>query len=290
MKGRHEPRVVETPSCDINFVKKLLFTTCQEILNDVSIIEKFKENCSKYAIEFYNSIVKIDKDAAIKIISDALLQNNNLWLKVRQLRITATAAYSLYTFNNGKNSTNNEAWLNKLESIIFPTFSGNLATKFGKKCEIKARKVFEKIKKVQTKTFGFIINDHCPWLGFSPDGFYQCGDNIILVEIKCPVAGKLKSGMDLIKTLKYVLFDEVTGEIQLKKNHQYYGQIQLGLLLCNLSKCCLVIYEQINDSVLLINVEYDHEFCTNMYQSLTCIYFKHYLPFLVRHKDRLIKI
>lgn len=207
MKGRHEPRVVKTPSCDTNFVKKLLFTTCQEIINDVRIIEKVKENCSKHEIEFYNSVIKIDKDAAIKIISDTLSQNNNLWFKVRQLRITATAVYSLCTFNNGKNSTNDEAWLNKLKSIIFPTFSGNLATKFGKKIENKARKAFEKIKKVQIKTCGFIINDHCPWLGFSPDGFYQCGDNIILIEIKCPVAGKLKSGMDLIwsNTIRFVI-------------------------------------------------------------------------------------
>jgi len=288
MKGRHEPRVIDAPCCDIDFVKKLL-TSCHEILNEFNNINKYEEICSKNAISFYYSVVKIDKDKSLKIISDTLCQNGNLWLKVRQLRITATSAYSLYTFYNGKNGVIAEAWLNKLETIVFPSFSGNLATNFGKKYEDKARKAFERIKQIEIKTFGFIINDNCPWLGFSPDGFYKCGNNI-LVEIKCPVAGKLKSGINLIKMLKYLLIDEVTGEIKLKKTHQYYGQIQLGLLLTNLSKCVLIIYEQINDSVLLIDVEFDHEYCTNMYQTLTCVYFNHYLPFLVRHQDRLIKI
>ena len=34
MKGRLEPRVIETHCCDIDFVKKLLFT-CQEIIMKV---------------------------------------------------------------------------------------------------------------------------------------------------------------------------------------------------------------------------------------------------------------
>jgi len=288
MKGRHEPRVMET-HCDIDFVKKLLLT-CQEIINEANIVDQFKENCSKYAIEFYNSVINVGKDELSKIIVDTLSQNSNLWLKVRQLRITGTSAYELYTFYHGKNSVIAEAWLNKLERIIFPTFSGNLATKFGKNNEDKAKKAFVRLTGFQIKTFGFIINHHCPWLGFSPDGFYQCGDNFVLIEIKCPVAGKSKSGIDLIKTLKYILFDEVTGKIKLKKNHQYYAQIQLGLLLCNLSMGILIIYEQINDSVLQIEVEFDYEYCTNMYQTLISVYFNHYLPFLVRHQDRLIKI
>jgi len=68
-----------------------------------------------------------------------------------------------------------------------------------------------------------------------------------------------------------------------KKTHQYYAQIQLGLLLCNLSMGILIVYEQINHSILQIEVEFDHEYCTNMYQTLICVYFNHYVPFLVRH-------
>jgi len=289
MKGRHEPRVMKTNSCDIDFVKKLLFT-CQGIINEANIVDQSKENCSKYAIEFYNSVVNVGKDKSLKIVVDTLSQNSNLWLKVRQLRITGTSAYALYTFYGGKKCVIAEAWLNKLESIVFPTFSGNLATKFGKNYEDKAKKAFERLTKFQIKTFGFIINHRCPWLGFSPDGFYQCSENIVLIEVKCPVEGKSKSGIDLIKTLKYILFDEVTGKIKLKKNHQYYTQIQLGLLLCNLSMGILIVYEQKNDSILQIEVEFDHNYCKNMYQTLICVYFNHYLPFLVRHQDRLIKI
>lgn len=62
---------------------------------------------------------------------------------------------------------------------------------------------------------------------------------------------KTKSGIELLKILQCVLINEVTREVTLKNNHQYYDQIQLGLLLCNISKCNLVIYEQMNDTVFI---------------------------------------
>lgn len=39
-----------------------------------------------------------------------------------------------------------------------------------------AIKVFEKLKKITVIKSGFVININCPWLGYSPDGFFKCGD------------------------------------------------------------------------------------------------------------------
>ena len=81
-----------------------------------------------------------------------------MWLKIRQLRITGTSTYALYTFYGGKKRVIAEPWFIKLESIVFPTFSGNLETKFGKNYEDKAKKTFKRLTGFQIKTFGFIIN------------------------------------------------------------------------------------------------------------------------------------
>jgi len=68
--------------------------------------------------------------------------------------------------------------------LYFHTFSGNRAPKFGEKYEEKARKAFERIQWIEIKTSGLIINYCCPWLGFRPNGFYRCGGNICLIEVK----------------------------------------------------------------------------------------------------------
>ena len=187
MQGRHKPFKTKNSSCDINFIKKVLITSCITIVNETEHVQRSIGGCSKNEFEFYNSFIKVDKEKSLQIICDTYLQNNIYWLEVRKYRITGTSAYPLYTFNNGKNGSIADAWSTKLKNIVFPTFSGNQATKFGKRYEDMARQAFEKIKGVKIITSGFIINHSCPWFGFSPDGFYKCNFNIYLIDFltKC---------------------------------------------------------------------------------------------------------
>jgi len=97
----------------------------------------------------------------------------------------------------------------------------------------------------------FLININCPWLGISPDGFIEKLNDYFLIEIKCPIYGKKFSVSNLIIKLKYI---KVSNEcrLTLNKNHSYYGQIQLGLLLCYLKMAYLVIYASVGDSIIVI--------------------------------------
>lgn len=138
-----------------------------------------------------------------------------MWLELGQFRISGTSAYPSYTFYNENNGAKAEGRLNKMENIVFSKFSGNLATEFGKNMRIWPKKHLKILK--ESKNAGLITNEHCSWFGFSPNGYYQCGDTNFLIEIKCPVAGKSSSKIELLKMLKYILANEVTGELKFKK-------------------------------------------------------------------------
>lgn len=85
---------------------------------------------------------------------------------------------------------------------------------------------------------GLIILKSTPWFGFSPDSI--CND--VLIEIKCPKNNNKINAESLMKTIPYITTQQ-NNVLQLKKQHKYYGQIQLGLCFTNIKKCHFVVYE-----------------------------------------------
>lgn len=291
MKGRHSPRTrsldttTSTSSFDRNnFYTKLVTAHSLVIKDEAQNTLELTNNCSSDAIHFYKTKVEINKQESINLCYSTLTQMGPIWLTSRKLRITGTSAYKLFTFFRG--SLQNKNICSKLNSLLFSNFSGNSATFYGVENEPLAIKAFEKLKNITVIKSGIIVNIHCPWLGFSPDGFFISDNEMYLIEIKCPVMGKTMCGLELLKSLKYIVINSI-GVPSLKKKHSYYGQIQLGLLLCNIKQCYLVIYEKMTNSVLLIEVILDLEFCKKLYSSLNLIYFRHVLPFLLENQDKI---
>lgn len=50
----------------------------------------------------------------------------------------------------------------------------------------------------------------------------------------------------------------------LRKTHNYYGQVQLGMSLLNLQRCLLVIYASFDNSYAEVEVDFDYEFTKTM--------------------------
>ncbi|VVC26403.1 Exonuclease, phage-type/RecB, C-terminal [Cinara cedri] len=74
----------------------------------------------------------------------------------------------------------------KLKSLLFSRFYGNNATKYAMENKPLTIKTFEKLKNITLIKSGFIVNIHCPWLGYSLLGHFTCDDQIYLIEIMCP--------------------------------------------------------------------------------------------------------
>jgi len=68
MKGWHDPRKVEDQCCDIDFIRKMFITCSMMIENEVDFVAECKQNCSIKEIQFYETVVEIDR----KVFDDSL--------------------------------------------------------------------------------------------------------------------------------------------------------------------------------------------------------------------------
>lgn len=137
---------------------------------------------------------------------------------------------------------------------------------------------------------GIFVHTKCPWFGFSPDGILVRNNRKILVEIKTPDVGQT---CDCLKpncrrncssatfTEKNISCLTRKGEnLELKKKHSYYAQIQLGLYLLGLQTGILVLYSEFGNDFREFVVPYDSVFCKDFVPTLSELYFTKFLPFL----------
>lgn len=115
------------------------------------------------------------------------------------------------------------------------------------------------------------MNAKVPWLGYSPD------DGVFLWAASAVAGNKKSSGLKDIqhsrshlekKKLPYIVHD---GEnYSLRPTHAYNLQVQLGLFLLELDNANLLVYSQEESLVILV-------------RWLHYVYFKHYLPHIIRY-------
>lgn len=223
--------------------------------------------------QFYNENVLVNINSSIEIAK--FHQSEPKWLNERKKRITASNAYALYTY--AKNKIPN--WQKKIENLIFPKKYKLINCEYGKNTEAEAKIWYEKLKDQKMANFGLVIHPNASFLGCSPDGCIIAENK--LIEIKCPISGKLKTVEMMLKEIHY-LIETPTG-YKLKKKHAYYGQVQLNLLIMDLKKCDFIIYSQFSKCGYIVEIEFDSDFCKNYFNVLKDIYFKQYLPVLMNH-------
>lgn len=214
------------------------------------------------------------RDLCVKTVS----QKCTLWKNARHLRITGSNCYKFYTYR--KNASPD--WHRKLNSVLNSKFSGNLNTKHGLECEPKARDLYVQQFQRNVDTMGFVVNPNCPWLGFSPDGITYDNGEPILIEIKSPIIGKSLTAAEAIYRCPFVSFKDKKDKQYpiLKKNHCFYGQVQLGMELMKLNRCHFIVYSSYDNSCFVLEVARDVIFIHNLVSALSLIYENHFLPFV----------
>lgn len=127
-----------------------------------------------------------------------------------------------------------------IEALLYGTFQGNLATKYGVEHEEVAKEQLANILGVNIEPSGLFVDSEQFYLAASPDGLI--GDDG-LVEIKCPSSAKSVSPEEAIenKIIKCcVLKNNKT--LHLKKNDNYYYQIQGALHISRRDYCYFCIW------------------------------------------------
>ena len=203
-----------------------------------------------------------------------------------QIRITSCKAYSLFTYSKNPKAD----WPKRMEEYVFSTFHGTADTSFGLKMEDACLDIFQQANPNATihRRCGLIVNKYFPWFGFSPDAIMVYRGKKRLLEIKSLKVGKETFGMEFVQRASCLERLKMGNEgLTLKKKHPFYGQIQLGLAVCDLEEASLLLYVHKNKSVITVDVRIDVDFIREFTSQLFNVYFEYLLPFYIKNEDRL---
>jgi len=112
------------------------------------------------------------------------------------------------------------------KEILFGTFSGNSATRYGIAREELAKEELEKILEQKVEVEGLFVDSNLPFLAASPDDLIE---NNAIVEIKCPASAKAITPEEGIFSKKIKYCKIKNGYLHLKRNENYFYQIQSQL-------------------------------------------------------------
>lgn len=196
-------------------------------------------NLTPEVLDFYLSNVKVSEEGCNVICRITQSQRGcSTWFIERESRITASMAYKIA---NGKTEET------RLKYFSTKPPSSLKALQYGRDLEETARKAFEQETGLRVTKVGLCIKPNEPWLACSPDGLIQEPDrSIALLELKCPVS--CERGPIQVEYLQ---------NNHLKKQHPYFGQIQVSLYVLNLTKCFLFVFSEADSK--LITIERDDE-------------------------------
>lgn len=223
---------------------------------------------------YYEVQVCVSEHESLQICADTIEQRiSSIWKDERSRRITASNAYSLYTYYTSRPDTVKD-WRRKITALVVPREIQSFAISHGVRCEPLAIKAYERDYNKCVSACGFVIPPHIPWLGCSPDGIIMHERKII--EVKCPSSGADHSLNDVLEGATYL-----TKQLRLlKRNHQYYTQVQLNMFVLKCTTADFVIYSEAEDKCHVETINYDENHVRTILSSLREVYFNAYLKFL----------
>jgi putative phage-type endonuclease len=187
------------------------------------------------------SKLEVSPTEAKALCQDTIAQGcSDLWRKSRDVRVTASRAFKIY---RGRKESTRLSHFNRQLPAELP------ALRYGREMECEARGAFERMSGKDVTNLGLVVKHGQQWLAASPDGCYiNDNNNLTLLEIKCPI-----SCQDDLIDVPYI----VNGS--LKKNHDYYAQLQIQMYCCNAKFSSFFVYSS-RDTVHL-TVPFDEEYC-----------------------------
>ncbi|XP_028297385.1 uncharacterized protein LOC114459273 [Gouania willdenowi] len=179
---------------------------------------------------------------------------SSLWFAARAGRVTASSMHGVYGTDLSSTA------LSIVKRVCYPACGpGTAATIWGIRQEEAARQAYtaqtaHQHTDQQVQTCGFFVNPAFPQVGASPDAIVTCtccGKGC--VEVKCPEKYKDCTILQACSSedRNFCLY-VVNGQVHLKKNHQYYTQVQTQLFVTESSYCDFVVWTLMDTVILRI--------------------------------------
>jgi len=207
------------------------------------------------------------------------------WYTQRQTRVTASKFGVLCK----RRTMEPPETMDKLvHNTLNPGKFTSPATDYGTKNESKARDEYVVTTGNFVSETGFWTRSETPWMGGSPDGLVtdrKSKENGLL-EIKCPYSARSMTIKQYNESYKSSYLEpQPNGLFKLKRNHNYYYQIQGCLYLLNMNWCDFVVWTEKDIHIERINR--DQPFIDSMIPKLAELYCRFLLPSLASgsHRD-----
>lgn len=256
--------LVETTQSQVDFLKNIqmlsspsMFEYLLEITYDNYTLSSDELNVLKLKVEKMILGLVPEEMGPFEVSTD---QNGPGWHLERRVRITASVAKSFFTAKRLDTIVNDHLWK-------FKDIANIPAIKYGRDNESKAITAYMQMTGNTVCKAGLVVNKKCPGLGCSPDGLIFDKDGVIttLLEIKCPFKVKNIHPCEISKINGKAMCYTVDGNnnMSIKRNHQYYYQVQMSLAIMNLPSCDFVMWSE--KGILVENIKRDE----NLIKALT---------------------
>ena len=128
---------------------------------------------------------------------------------------------------------------------------------------------------------GIFIYEKAGYLAASPDGIVSTsdGNKCGSIEIKCPYSCRNMLVRDACHQIKAFCCEVIDNEIQLKKNHNYYYQIQGAMAIAKVDWCDFIVWT--TKDMYIERVKFDERFWNKCFSKLTSVYSSFILPEII---------
>ncbi|XP_052454751.1 uncharacterized protein LOC128015093 [Carassius gibelio] len=236
------------------------------------------------ACEKHINAVSVTEEQAVAVEEYTRQQHlSSAWYDYRSGRITASKMHAVYATSLERPSHT------VFTQVCYPHIQHTVSTvqtRWGISHEGDARKAYTESRAASHTNFkiepcGFIINSSFPEIGASPDGLTMCeccGKGCL--EVKCPFKYRscnIQQALDM-KDKDFCL-QLSSDNLQLKRHHRFYTQIQTQIFVTQSNHCDLVVWTE-NDFTV-VRVFPDQEFWEPRLQKAQEFFKKVCLPELV---------
>lgn len=231
----------------------------------------------------YKNDLTLSKEEAQRVEEDTRQQSDDpsgLWLKLRRCRITAS---NFGTVCKRRHTTPVAALV---KNLVYKSLSTSVPSlRWGKENEDNARKGYAKYMQennhpnLRTIRAGFVIHEHKGWLGCSPDDWVVDPDSEDpngVAEYKCPYSAREMTPREACSSLKGFFCKLEDGKVALKRNHNYYYQVQGTMGITGIDWCDFTVWTP--KGLSTERIASDKQFWESMTQKLEIFFDTALLP------------
>ncbi|KAL3971878.1 signal-regulatory protein delta [Sarotherodon galilaeus] len=198
---------------------------------------------------------------------------NALWSAYRKKRITAS------NFGLVLSAVQRRSYPPSLFKTLLGQYNlteGSKACDWGILHEPKAKQLYTDCTGAAIKERGLFLSNS-GLLGGSPDG--TVSNECIIEVMKCPWSARAKTVLEAAESKDFFLqLDEASGSLVLKKNHNYWHQIQGNLYLTGAKSCHFIVWTPCD--FFILHVDREQTWAVNI-EALETFYREVFLPHIL---------